>query len=507
MYEGGKLTELNLNEILPNRFQPRILFDELKLTELAKSIRKHGIIQPIVVRPINNKYEIIAGERRYKASLIAGKMTIPAIVVAMNDKDAEEIALLENVQRQPLSPIEEAVSFKRILDNGYITGAELSEKIGKSQTYIAKKVSLLNLDDIVQEALLNNKISERHARSLLKIQNSDDQVAMLNRIINERLTVKMADKEIRNYHNKQTNAPTPHIMATIIPQNIKVEDNLFTNDKPLKIKEERENKMDIDKIMNEAKDINSTPQVNDISDLMKGAPMPAENQFQNQTPQTEPALAVTQDNKFVNFVPNTPAPQTNTNTNTNSNFNSIFNQTPSTSAPVEPAPVTTPSPAPTEALFGNIQTPTLENTSIEPQTISSPFGNAPTPATREFQNQTPQTQETTVPPIEPINPTYHTIGTNDFQNIPPQTIENSYAQTQNTITPNIEPNTINNELNSAPTFTINQNIPETPQSNSFSAVINLIRECSDKIEKLGYFIDVDEMDLGDNYQVTFKINK
>ena len=133
MYEGGKLTELNLNEILPNRFQPRILFDELKLNELAKSIRKHGIIQPIVVRPINNKYEIIAGERRYKASLIAGKMTIPAIVVAMNDKDAEEIALLENVQRQPLSPIEEAVSFKRILDNGYITGGERSEKIGKSQ--------------------------------------------------------------------------------------------------------------------------------------------------------------------------------------------------------------------------------------------------------------------------------------------------------------------------------------------------------------------------------------
>ncbi len=506
MYENGKLTELNINEILPNRFQPRILFDELKLTELAKSIRKHGIIQPIVVRPINNKYEIIAGERRYKASLIAGKSNIPAIVVAMNDKDAEEIALLENVQRQPLSPIEEAVSFKRILDNGYITIAELSEKIGKSQTYIAKKMSLLNLDDIVEEALLKGKISERHARSLLKIQNSDDQVAMLNRIINERLTVKMADREIRNYHNKQANMAEQHIVATVIPQKTKEEENNFTNYKPLEIKEEREDNMDIDKIMKEAKDINEEPQVNDISDLMKGAPAPIENPSQNQIPQTEPNVEpnIETGNKFVNVVPNNTATETNTNANMNantnlninSNFDNIFNQTPNTTGvPVTPAAPITSEPA--GVLFDNPQEPNINNTNINSQTMNNTFESTPTFTAQPTTPVAPApTEPATVPPMEPINNTYHTIGTNDFQNIQAQPTQNTYSQPETIVSPTVEPS-----------LTINQNNQETSQNNNFSAVISLIRDCSSKIEDLGYFVDVDEMDLNDNYQVTFKINK
>ncbi len=196
MESNKKVVELNLEDILPNRFQPRIKFEETGINDLSASIKEHGVIQPIVVRKIGDKYEIIAGERRYKASVMAGLETIPAIITELNDKDSAEVALIENVQRQNLTPIEEAVSYKKILDMGYLTQEQLANKLGKSQSAIANKLRLLNLDDEVQEALLNGEISERHARSLLKLPNSKDQVKMLNRIIEERLTVRRTDEEI-----------------------------------------------------------------------------------------------------------------------------------------------------------------------------------------------------------------------------------------------------------------------------------------------------------------------
>ena len=259
MYESGKLAVINIDDIFPNRFQPRLKFDEEKLSELSDSIRKYGVIQPIVVRPVNGKYEIIAGERRYKASMMAGRTTIPAVIVNLSDRDSEEIALLENIQRQQLSPIEEAVSYKRILDMGYITQDELAKKLGKAQSTIANKVRLLNLDDEVQEALLENKISERHARSLLRLSDKADQVKMLHRIINERLTVKMTDNEIaklKEEKNKQVN------------KQVQTDDN---NIESLFGDEERgSNMMDIDKIMREAQDINApASEKKDLSGLMK----------------------------------------------------------------------------------------------------------------------------------------------------------------------------------------------------------------------------------------------
>lgn len=191
-----KVVDLSIDDILPNRYQPRIKFDDNSIFELAESIKNHGVFQPILVRPIGDKYEIIAGERRYKASVLANKKTIPAIVMSLNDKDTVEIALIENVQRADLTPIEEAISYKKILDMGYIKQEELARKLGKNQSTIANKLRLLNLDESVQEALLGNKISERHARSLLKLKDLDDQKMMLKRIINERLTVRKTDEEI-----------------------------------------------------------------------------------------------------------------------------------------------------------------------------------------------------------------------------------------------------------------------------------------------------------------------
>ena len=262
------VVELDIADVLPNRFQPRIKFDENSINELALSIKKYGVIQPIVVRKIGDKYEIIAGERRYKASVVAGKQTIPAIICEMNDKDSVEIALIENVQREDLTPIEKAISYKKILDMGYVNQEELAQKVGKSQSSIANTLRLLNLSDEVQEALLENKISERHARSLLKIKDNDEQVKMLNRIINERLTVRKTDEEIDKMLNDYD-----------VSSDFKDKDNL-ESEQVVKIPDidppsfssnaTMPGFMDIDRIAVEAKDI--TPEEKpkaDINDLLK----------------------------------------------------------------------------------------------------------------------------------------------------------------------------------------------------------------------------------------------
>ncbi|MBQ3021595.1 MAG: ParB/RepB/Spo0J family partition protein [Bacilli bacterium] len=189
---------INVEEIIPNRFQPRLTFDDNALKELAMSIKEHGIIQPLVLRKLTNgKFEIIAGERRYKASQIAGLTKVPAIIANLDDNTSAEVALVENLQRRNLSAIEEAKSYKKLLDRGYLTQDQLAKRLGVSQSGVANKVRLLNLCEEVQDALMNEKISERHARSLLQLDNEQDQIAMLNKIIKDRLTVRQLDNEIK----------------------------------------------------------------------------------------------------------------------------------------------------------------------------------------------------------------------------------------------------------------------------------------------------------------------
>lgn len=205
-----EIIEVSLDDIIPNRFQPRLAFDEQALNELAKSIRQHGIIQPLVLRKIGDKYEIIAGERRYKASYIAGLSKVPAVIINLDDNESAEVAIVENIQRKNLSPIEEAKSYKKLLDRGYLTQDQLATRMGKTQATISNKLRLLNLAEEVQDALLNNRISERHARSLLKIDDKKQQVDLLDTIIDQRLNVrdtedlinkKINDKEIYDIEN------------------------------------------------------------------------------------------------------------------------------------------------------------------------------------------------------------------------------------------------------------------------------------------------------------------
>ena len=204
MEEKDKIVYVAVDDIIPNRFQPRLAFDEKELNSLSDSIKKYGIIQPIVLRKTGEKYEIIAGERRYKASLLAGLNKIPAIINQTDDNTSAEIALLENLQRKNLTVIEESQSYKKLLDRGF-TQDEIASKLGISQSSIANKLRLLNLPKEVQEALLYNKISERHARSLLSLNDSKLQIDLLNRIIKEKLTVKQTEEEISKILNENNN--------------------------------------------------------------------------------------------------------------------------------------------------------------------------------------------------------------------------------------------------------------------------------------------------------------
>lgn len=210
-YENSVL-QVPIEDIIPNRFQPRLAFDDASLQDLATSIKQHGIIQPLVLRRKADKYEIVAGERRYKAARMAGLISVPAIISDMDDNTSAEVAVVENVQRKNLTAIEEAKSYQMLLDKGYMTQEELAKKMGLSQSAIANKLRLLTLDEAVQDAILQEKISERHARSLLKITDKTKQKQLLNRIITERLTVKQLEEEI-----KKMNVTEPETEIDDIP--------------------------------------------------------------------------------------------------------------------------------------------------------------------------------------------------------------------------------------------------------------------------------------------------
>lgn len=210
----SQVQNINVDLIIPNRFQPRLSFDEKALNELAESIKQHGIIQPLIVRQLADKYEIIAGERRYKAATLAGLSTVPVIVTNLSDAKSAEVALVENIQRKNLSSIEEALSYKRKIDKDNLTQEQLAKLLGLSQSTVANRLRLLNLSNEVQDALLKEKISERHARSLLQISDKNKQNELLNRIITERLTVRQLDEIIK----KELSSPSTYVEE--VPSNL-----------------------------------------------------------------------------------------------------------------------------------------------------------------------------------------------------------------------------------------------------------------------------------------------
>ncbi|MDZ5471654.1 nucleoid occlusion protein [Bacillus sp. 31A1R] len=192
-----EIKKIPIQNIVPNRFQPRTVFDEDKIEELSRTIHTHGIIQPIVVREFQaDTFEIIAGERRWRAMKKLGWTEVPAIVKNMSDTETASVALIENLQREELSPIEEAIAYGKLLELHNLTQEALAQRLGKGQSTVANKLRLLKLPEEVQEALLNKTITERHARSLIPLKDAEKQIKLLQEIIERNLNVKQTEDRV-----------------------------------------------------------------------------------------------------------------------------------------------------------------------------------------------------------------------------------------------------------------------------------------------------------------------
>ena len=419
-----QVTLIDINDILPNRFQPRIEFDEAEILGLSDSIKEHGIINPIIVRKIGNKYEIIAGERRYKAAVLAGLDKVPCIIKNLTDQDSAEVALLENVQRKNMSSIEEAISFQKILDMGNITQEQLADKFGKSQSYIANKVRLLKLSDEVQEALLKNKISERHARSLLRLDTREKQNNMLKRITTERLTVRKTDEEIDKMNN-----------------------NFFNNTNDIAMQPQQPQTTSLDTIFGTELTKNSTTEQNTVAPIISNENnsffsfgTPDKNIDQNNT-----GVSSMEDNLYKNIVGTTEAVSlANEVLNNSTTIAEPVVQEDFSSSSLQNMPLTTEqSSTPFESVISNV-----EETNIEPEMVGL-----------QQSEVTPSIPLQNIP-IIPIVEEESDEGT-QFK------IEPSISEASEIgVTPGIVENPIQTEITSIPNISVESMVPSMPEVNT-----------------------------------------
>lgn len=211
----NEIVQIKITDIRSNPYQPRKIFDEEALNELASSIKEHGIVQPIIVKKSIKGYELVAGERRTKAAKIAGLETVPAIVKDFDDEEMMEIALIENIQRENLNPIEEAMAYDSILRSSNITQEELAKKFGKSRSYITNSLGLLRLPDDTKKYVEDNKLSMSHARALSKLEDNNQINRLANKIVTEGLNVRAIENITRDIHEQEEK------------QNLQNDDNFF----------------------------------------------------------------------------------------------------------------------------------------------------------------------------------------------------------------------------------------------------------------------------------------
>ncbi len=215
--QNGEALEIPLEKIVPNPHQPRLHFDEARLDELAQSIREHGVLQPLVVSRVGDGYEIIAGERRFQAAKRAGLAAVPVVVRSATEQEKLELAIIENIQRHNLNPIEEAKAYLRLLDEFGMQQESVAKKMGKSRSAVANTLRLLHLPIEIQRAVAEGKISEGHAKALLAIENPEKQRAVFELIIKEELTVRETEMKVRSVsvkpHTRRTAALHPDVAA------------------------------------------------------------------------------------------------------------------------------------------------------------------------------------------------------------------------------------------------------------------------------------------------------
>ena len=565
----NKVVYLPNNDILPNRFQPRKYFDEEEIMQLSESIKEHGVINPVIVRKLGEKFELVAGERRYKANILAGNDSIPAIVMDVNDKESSEIAVVENIQRKDLNAIEEAISYKRILDIGYMTQDQLAQKMGKSQSSIANKIRLLKLSDEVQDALMKKQISERHARSLLKLESQKKQNELLDRIINERLTVRKTDEEIEKMNNNMNSFNniynnTPDSLTPIMPgsnvsdvnisgvqQSPQTQINSFVEpsiQKPI-----------IDNTIQQPININDNSIINNsVSELSNMQDMPL-GSVETSKVETIPTMSIddvlakaNQPSVVGNQLHNQQADDSSVNEFQIPNYSPIKEETTpiiqkQNNNQVFGIPDLSPiNESPSDAIvqpidsMQNFSTPNINKddelqsmNNVQQNFVISNLGN-----------------QTSVPDF--LNSDYNSVSTNH------KPLENNFVEQNeklNTFAPfslKNEDSSVDSPISTSPIIDVTQNsindqsngsdvdnsltksiqsqfekVPEPiivneyndqydpimpKQQNQqptidFKTIINLIRKCSQAIENSGYKIETEEYNLDNLYQVVFKINK
>lgn len=201
--KGGQETIVKISMVEPNRKQPRKNFDEDTLQELSDSIKQFGLIQPILVQDRKDHYEIIAGERRWRAAKMAGLKEIPVIIRDYSEREIMEISLIENIQREDLNPIEEAQAYKRLLEEFHLKQDEVAERVSKSRAAVTNSMRLLKLSDEVQQMLIDDMISTGHARTLLAIEDPEEQYTVAQKIFDEKLSVRDVEKLVKNLHKPE----------------------------------------------------------------------------------------------------------------------------------------------------------------------------------------------------------------------------------------------------------------------------------------------------------------
>ena len=208
-HEDGAPIEVDINKVEPNKQQPRKNFDEDALEELSESIKKHGVLSPLIVQDRDTYYEIIAGERRWRASRMAGLKTVPVIIKHLTEQEIVEISLIENIQRENLNPIEEALAYKRLIDEFSLKQDEVAERVSKSRTAVTNSMRLLKLDKRVQEMVIDDKLTTGHARAMLAIADTEKQYEFAEKAFDEKMSVRDVEREIKKLlSDKKTDAKT-----------------------------------------------------------------------------------------------------------------------------------------------------------------------------------------------------------------------------------------------------------------------------------------------------------
>lgn len=499
--ESGVL-QVHIEDIIPNRFQPRLTFDEQGLKELSDSIREHGIIQPLVLRKLGDKYEIIAGERRYKASQMAGLTTVPAVIANIDDNKSAEVALVENVQRRDLTAIEEARSYRSLLDKGYLTQDQLAKRMGLSQPAIANKLRLLNLDEEVQQALLEEKISERHARTLLSLEDKEAQREWLHRIINERLTVRQLDLELKKVRSANNNVPLG-------------EEDEGTGEVPIissrpSIEDIKANAMDIglaNRISNQPKQETETLETLDVTE--------------NNHPETltfdEPSPT-----PFATFDPNQSNNLPEDSFTTATTIPEFNIATPNSASTLMPTESLTDIPNDSNKFFGfNENIETLTNSMDRMPTFNQVSSSSSANDFEVFDAPTISNSFTESESLEPIESSPATpMPTQEVPVMNNNTILNSsFEMNPNNrfFTPVSEPSReINivskNEIDIDPmdavdNLTNSNQVSMGGQKMDLKDAIAQIRSSIESLGDKGFYIDVEEIDFEKNYQITMRIYK